>query len=161
MHLHFLIESQNDIGWLNLFKGLWSKQWMSAHEDYCENNKIAHNKLWTIGVTSLCWTMWLKLWKIRSSYHHGVEQEEKIKRKREKVVYQLRNLYDKKSRILAMDQDIFRASIEEHLEESTTRIQNWIAINKPVISLSMKKKRKKDKSKDIWKYFTKKKSKEN
>ena len=35
LELHFLIQSQSDIGWLNLFKGLWSKQWLSAHEDYC------------------------------------------------------------------------------------------------------------------------------
>ena len=90
-----------------------------------------------------------------------MEQEDKLKRKREKLEYQLRNLYDKRSKTLAMDQDIFRESVEEHLEESTTRIQNWIAISKPLISLSMKEKRNKEKSKDISKFFGQRKSKTN
>ena len=58
IELHYLIQSQNDIGWLNLFKGLWSKQWLTAHEEYCENMKLPHSENWTISVTHLCWTMW-------------------------------------------------------------------------------------------------------
>lgn len=149
IHIHYLIEFQKKIGWLNLFKGLWSKRWLSIHEEYCENNNIPQNRLWTIGVTSLCWTMWLKLWKKRNWYHHGVEQYTKLQKRRQKLEYQLKYLYDKKSKTLAMDQDIFRDSVEEHLVESTFRIKMWISINKPLISLSMKEKKKKEKSKNV------------
>ena len=99
--------------------------------------------------------MWLKLWEIRNGHHHGVEQEEKVRRNREKLVYQLRDLYDKKSKTLAMDQDIYRTSLTEHLKESTFKRKSWIAVNKPLIRLSMQEKREKEKSHDIRKYFRK------
>ena len=129
MHLYFLIVSQNNIGWLNLFKGLWSKQCLTAHEEYCKCNEIPKKNLWTIGVTSLCWTMWMQLWKIRNGHHHGVEQDDKSRRTREKLCYQLKDLYDKKPKTLAMDQDIFTDSVETHLDKSTFRIKTWIATN--------------------------------
>ena len=142
---------------MNLFKGLWSKQWLSAHATYCEENKLPHAENWTVGVTHLCWTMWLKLWGIRNGHHHGIEQDDKTRRNREKWIYKLKDLYHKKSKTLAMDQDIYRNSLEEHLTESTFKIKTWVTMNAPLIRLSMKEKREKEKSYDIRKYYARRK----
>ena len=56
-----------------------------------------------------------------------------------------------------MDQDIYRNSLEEHLTESTFKIKTWVTMNAPLIRLSMKEKREKEKSYDIRKYYARRK----
>ena len=129
---------------------------MTAHAEHCETNKLPHSDNWTIGVTHLCWTMWMKLWEIRNGHHHGIEQEDKLKRNREKWIYQLKDMYNKKSKMLAKDKDIFRESLEEHLQESTFKIKTWVILNKPLVTQSIKEKREVEKSQDIRKFLPKK-----
>ena len=57
--------------------------------------------------------------------------------------------YEKKAKTLAMDQDIYDSSLNEHLQESTFRIKSWITVNKLLIRLSMKEKREKNESHNI------------
>ena len=106
-----------------MFKGLWPKQWLLVPTDYCVKQKIPHSENWTIAITHLCWTMRLKLWEIRNGHHHGIEQEDKIKRNREKWIYNLKDFYNKQSKTLAKDRDIFRNLLEDHVEESTFKIK--------------------------------------
>ena len=83
LDLHFLIESQNEIGWLNLFKGIWSKQWIIMQNKWYTQNKMSESEIWPIGITSLCWSMWIQLWELRNGHHHGIEMEDRIRRNRE------------------------------------------------------------------------------
>ena len=68
---------------------------------------------------------------------------------------QIEAFIQQKGKILAKDIDIYRNSLEDHLQESTFKIKTWVILNTPLITQSIKEKKKKEKSYDIRKFCVK------
>lgn len=157
LKFHFLIESLNDTGWLNSFEGLWSTQWHTMQEEESADTKKLTDTC-AITLTLLMCAEWYKLREIRNGHHHGLEKESKNKRLKEKLAYKMHNLYAKKNKVLAMDCNLFAEELGSHLTKLIFHMKTWIALNEPIIQLSMEAKKKVEKSKDLRTFFTKRKT---
>jgi hypothetical protein len=128
------VEEQTTIGWHNLVKGLWSKQWgeiQRQHEEEIYKQK-KDKKIKKLGYST--WTRdnitwWIETahaaWTNRNQQIHQTEHTENS-RQREEVIAQIIQLYAMENEVRQIDKNIFGMSIERRLLQSTRALETWV-----------------------------------
>ena len=87
---------------------------------------------------SQLWTSIMQgLWKGRNDARHGADQAKAASITRDKLRRELQVMYDKRHLLHEEDRDIFRSTLDIHMEESTTRIKNWLTSYQPLVLYSV------------------------
>jgi hypothetical protein len=132
-----LIQSQTKIGWTNLFRGHLSTSWTSLQHAHLlsigETNQKLRANLWAGKIISFIWDKWFDLWLLRNTYHHGKTSAEKEVQKIAKTKSVLEYLYSFKNKVEYQNRDLFRDTLELHLEEPVSRQALWVKLFRQII----------------------------
>ena len=139
-----LIDSQNKIGWDQLYKGRWSTEWVRAHERFMQSQvhsgacKSASS--WVLSIGRLLLDQWLELWKLRNEERHGKDKSQEDQIRQHRLHSELHELYTYKDQVCPTDRNIFHATAQDHLSQHTSLdiIENWISTYKESIKASAK-----------------------
>lgn len=128
---HNLIQSQNKIGWLNLYRGKWSLEWRQLHNRYSARNAILHDgKTWVQKCGKYLIDRWLTLWKLRNDERHGADQIERRQKLKTTLTHQLEQYYSLQPEVVPFDRQLLFpfTNAETHLQASTDMdgLQEWI-----------------------------------
>ena len=138
-----LIENQNKLGWDQLYRGRWTKEWSSLQSEYCETNNEQTSGTpqvtrWSVGLGRLLIDQWIKLWQLRNIQRHGADIENQNQIRQQVLHSELRELYTYRHRVCPTDLVLFHPSVDHHLNHhpSLDTIETWIATNKEAIKAS-------------------------
>ena len=137
-----LIDEQNMIGWDQVYKGRWSREWGRLQESYARRQQGPHErqlgKTWVMGVGRLLIDQWLKVWTMRNADRHGVDLAMQMTIRERVVFSKLEELYTYKDRVCPTEQSLFYANVEVHRAQtpSLDAIENWILTFKEAIVAS-------------------------
>ena len=108
---HQLIHDQNDIGWLQLFRCRWAKEWTSCYIAVAQQQGIPKPTMearkWVQNSGKFLLQQWWALWKLRTEERHGHDQETKAAKLRDVVMSQLEALYRYRLTIMPVDRRIY------------------------------------------------------
>lgn len=93
-----LIETQNRIGWDQLYKGRWSTHWGELQTQYSQslNNstkKVPSGAEWVLAMGRLLIDQWLVLWAQRNEDRHGKDERQNTLLRLHVIRSQLEELY--------------------------------------------------------------------
>jgi hypothetical protein len=130
------IKAQSHIGWLAMLRGYWSLEWQQAYEkthptpdseSRKERNKRQRKmKRWQKKVIQNTWGSMISLWKTRNDERHGRDKESRDSARREVLHKELEDLYNRKNEYPARVQRLLRDSYEVHIQETVTKIADWL-----------------------------------
>jgi hypothetical protein len=138
--------SQNRIGWMSVFRGFGSKQWLEAHlshvrevplwdpKDQATRNK--HQDRWLNTVLQFVMRKCHQLWKLWNNERHGVTPAEKSTALRITAERELARLYDRRADCEPRHRNLFFETLETHHRQSLSKIRNWISMHSSIIRIS-------------------------
>ena len=134
-----VITTQNKIGWDQVYRGRWSKTWISAQEAYQRRtSKNANSTLWMLGLGRLLIDQWLLVWHLRNEQRHGTDQLRHSQLQAQILHSQMRELYSYRHKVLPCDQHIFQESLESHIfNSSLDALESWIQTYQAAIQASL------------------------
>ena len=139
---HRLLEEQAAIGWDQLFKARWSRQWNQVQGEYQQRHHpttaLLSSNRWTTAMGRRLLDRWLALWDIRNEERHGRDAEQKQAAKLQHITAQLEDIYSYKSRVCPNDVHLFYSNVEEHLQRHTSicQIEDWLSMHSEAIRAS-------------------------
>jgi hypothetical protein len=119
---HTLATSQTRIGWLCLFRGFWSLEWLQEH---------LHRQ-----VTRFVITHSHKLWMLRNQERHGVTPAEREACLRITVKRELDRLYNSSCHCEPHTRTMYFPTVAAHKLNLLYEIRNWIVMYEDVIRIS-------------------------
>ena len=137
-----LIQSQNDIGWDQLYRGRWSVEWRQQQDNYMTNHPDGlpiSGSDWVRGLGRLLIDQWFQLWKLRNDDRHGKDQEQQ-RILRERIIHaSIREMYTYRSKVCPADRHIFHESAEEHIQRHPllNSMEDWLLNYRPMILASV------------------------
>jgi hypothetical protein len=81
---------------------------------------------WQRKVLQTTWGMSIKLWTLRNNERHGWDKESRDQSRREVLHKELEDLYLRKDEYPAWVQRLLRASYDTHIQESVTKLADWL-----------------------------------
>jgi ADP-heptose:LPS heptosyltransferase len=81
---------------------------------------------WQKQLLQTAWTSMIQLWKLRITERHGWDAESKESARREVLHKELEAIYDQKQQYPRRVQRLLRASYEIHIQESATKLADWL-----------------------------------
>jgi hypothetical protein len=130
------LEAQEKIGWLTMLRGYWATTWQETFEETLyvasdEDKKDQHKRLiqmagWQRKVLQTTWGMSIKLWTLHNNERHGWDKESPNRSQREVLHKELEDLYLRKDEYPARVQRLLQGSYELHIQESVTKLANWL-----------------------------------
>jgi hypothetical protein len=129
---HPLIDSQNKIGWNQIFRGRFSTQWSTLQHRHLKQHEwvtpYRHGRSWTSFTSKHFLSKWIDLWDLRNGERHGKDDTTRRALLTERVHQKLQQLYTLRLRVLPIHRKHFFASVAEHIQEqpSLTNMENWI-----------------------------------
>jgi hypothetical protein len=130
------LEAQYQIGWEEMLRGYWSTQWQREYEQTYlppqEEDRTAKNKRtlqmqrWQKQLIQTVWHSMIALWKLRNDERHGWDAESREAARREVMHHELAEIYDRKDDYPARVQRLLRPSYETHIQETATKIADWL-----------------------------------
>lgn len=136
---HVLISCQNQIGWDQVYRGRWSKEWLRLQDAYHNNRQIrdSNSTSWMVSLGRLLIDQWFLVWHIRNEQRHGRDQIRHSQLRAQILHSQMRELYSYRDRVLPCDQSIFQESLETHLfNSSLDTLESWINTYQAAIQAS-------------------------
>jgi hypothetical protein len=150
-----LISQQNAIGWRQLFHSRFSREWARLHDDYqfTLQQQHDHNSAyfkgtikrtgdqWCTDITTVLWSRWTELWKLRNDVVHGRDaQERQQQRTQEKEnLRKLRHIYSTREFMEPSIQELLFDKVTEHEKLPSQSIHNWLAVHEDIFNQSIKK----------------------
>jgi hypothetical protein len=137
-----LIHSQNSIGWDQLYKGQWSKEWQILQDAYTQRQhpqpSTSSSHSWVLFRGHLLLDQWLDLWQLRNLERYGKDALVHRQARLRILTSELQELYSYRDKVHPADQQIFYASVEQHLEHhpSLDHIEDWISTHHDAIKAS-------------------------
>jgi hypothetical protein len=133
---HALINTQNAIGWRQLYNGRMSTEWAVLQGQWLRQNsnedKKLSGQLWTAAIIGRIWTSWRTVWEQRNGDVHGRDETTRQIATMLQVKRELREIYKLKGKVMPVDAPAFRDSVEVHIE-ATPRVddlRNWLTLYK-------------------------------
>ena len=145
-HCRRLLEEQHKIGWNNLFRGKFSKEWNKIQRKYIASymsrkptELIILNKRTNIvvGIFNEIYEMSHKMWKDRCNDRHKCTNGRPSPAAFLEVEREVRSLYAMKESVLTTDHIAFTDDIEIHLGHSLQKLRAWVHRWKPVLIKSV------------------------
>jgi hypothetical protein len=81
---------------------------------------------WQKKMLQATWSLMIMLWAIRNNEHHGWDKESHDSAKWEVLHKELENIYNWKHEYPARVQWLLWDSYEAHIQETVTKIANWL-----------------------------------
>ena len=138
-----LIDSQEAIGWDQLFHGRLSTKWMPTHRHHFQNNGCTQTRQnsgiqWLTKIMKITWTHSHKMWTARNKKKHGQTLAEQLETQRQLCVAEVTLYYQYHTDGLlhnSIPEDIFYRSLSEHLrkEASLTELDTWLVDHRQII----------------------------
>ena len=139
--LEQLIDSQNEIGWCQLFNGRWSRRWSIIQgvfmgDDVSQDWSPIGDR-WNAAVLQELWELWHELWSTRNAAVHGIDEVTRRAAAMTVLRRRIRNVYEQQHRVEPRLEPIFRSSMEQHLAKGEVYVQNWLAIHESLVHNSV------------------------
>jgi len=139
---HDLIQSQNKIGWEQLYQGRWSTWWAKLQSDYHKRKanqlETSSGPQWVLETGRLLIDQWLNLWKLRNEERHGKDISQQQEHRKEIAKTELTALYALKNKVCPSEAQLFLTSPEEHLtQHSINTIEAWLVTHRDAIQASV------------------------
>jgi hypothetical protein len=149
-----IVACQASIGWMVLFRGYWSLEWLVAHQNLVltspvlneakqkeakQKERYKKQEQWLGKVASLVMRQVHNLWILRNNERHGVTPAGKESRLRVTVEQELEIVYASRASCQPCHQAIFHASIASHKLKPLGEIRNWLSMYSVLIKLSCKR----------------------
>lgn len=141
---HGVIRTQNILGWNQLFKARWSKQWaiqQNAHRDkYPTSTTLVEGNRWVVQLGHMLVESWLDLWQMRNAERHGQDKAHQEAFKLQVITAELNKLYNLKHSVCPSDRHLFYTNAAEHLQrhQNLSQIEEWIHLYRDAIRASAK-----------------------
>ena len=131
------------IGWRQLFNGRLTKEWAHLQQQYLERTKLVDKHrtglTWSVQIICTIWRHWLEVWETRNQVIHGKDESTREKATRQKLKFQLEELYSLKDAVCSHHRNkFFEHDIDTHLQKKNNQLSNWIRINSGPIQASVK-----------------------
>jgi hypothetical protein len=144
-----LAKEQGRIGWHQLIRGYWPKQWEQHQQTYSEDanpnehDGQSYSSSWVSTIQHLIWNEVHKLWIIRNEDRHGKEELMKVERQCAQFRREAEWLYGMKAQCLPSHRStIFHSSFQAHAvttENTIHQLGAWLRLNKTTILASVMK----------------------
>ena len=136
---HQLIESQNQIGWIQIYRGKWSREWVKAHEKYARHrewdSEDSDGPAWVHKCGNFLLERWKVLWTLRNTERHGKDEKEKQTNLQNLLLPQLEHYYRLAQRVIPVDKALLfpYQDATTHLDQTQNleQLQEWILDNLP------------------------------
>lgn len=134
-----LRQSQDAIGWDHFLRGKFSSEWSRLQFKFAvRHNKVEESKNWLNWLIKYMSMQSHNLWCSRNSKRHGSDRASTRSSKLAQARRDVSALYELRDKVLPNDRVLFCASLEIHLLQPLTQLQNWLIINKELIRLSVR-----------------------
>jgi hypothetical protein len=144
-----IMQTQASIGWMPLFRGYWSTEWLVAHQTLVrtspvlnaadQKSRTKHQDQWLGKVASFVMRQIHQLWMLRNNERHGVTPAEKETRMRITVERELDQVYAKRLSCELCHQAIFYDDISLHKRQPLLELRNWLSMYSVLIKISCKR----------------------
>jgi hypothetical protein len=139
--------SQNRIGWMAIFRGFWSHEWLVAHIAHVrsvplrdqkdqEETRNKHQGRWLNSVSRFVMRKCHQLWKFRNNERHGVTPADKASALRITAERELAQLYDRQADCEPRHRNLFFTTLAAHNRQTLSEIRNWISMHSSIICIS-------------------------
>jgi hypothetical protein len=137
-----LVNSQNKIGWQHLLKGRFSNQWTIIQGRHIlDDPEIDQQKQsgdrWLKQVLHHLWTHLWRLWISRNEDLHGRDNDEKERKRLEKLRPRILALYAKKDLLMACDKPILELPIHTRMKLHSRELETWVRLVTPTIKRAL------------------------
>ena len=139
-----LILSQNAIGWRQIFRGRFSREWQRIQNDnYMKHKHKSKYKRtgnrWQQQLITTVWENWFELWAIRNGEVHGTTETSRAQAQRREVDRQLVEIYASRVFMEEETQVLLEPDQAAHAQRPTHVNKNWLAMAGPVIRSSVRR----------------------
>ena len=144
--LQSIIQSQESIGWDQLFSGRFSMQWRTLHHQQLQERGYQINRInsgipWVTSIIRILWKHIHQVWIHRNQVRHGATFSEQLEKQRQLCVAEVSLYYDYKTNdLLAPDlpEHIFYPTLQEHLhkESKLSELDQWLCNYRDIILTS-------------------------
>ena len=138
-----LIHQQNTIGWDQLYRGRWSKEWSRLHRMYAGSQlaweaQEQEGSKWVTYHGTILLQRWMKLWTLRNQERHGEDQQAHHRNRYTILLKELTTLYELRNEVTPRDRSIFFSSVAQHMEAKPdlNNIEDWIHTHRTAIRAS-------------------------
>jgi hypothetical protein len=127
LHIRYapLFKAQSQIGWHNILQGRFSKSWLAR---ISSDETVARR--WITYTIKHIWNVWYEVWKYRCDTNQGDNPANKEIRMRQKLLPQVKQLYDEVDNVDPSDAYFFKSTQEELLLRQPQDIERWVRIAK-------------------------------
>jgi hypothetical protein len=144
-----IMQTQATIGWMPIFRGYWSTEWLVAHHNLLlaspvlnaadQQSRYKHQDQWLGKVASFVMSQVHQLWMLRNNERHGVTPAEKETRMRITVERKLDQVYAKRLSCELCHQAIFYDDISLYKKQPLLELRNWLSMYTVLIKISCKR----------------------
>jgi hypothetical protein len=139
--LHKAIESQNKIGWNQIYCGRISVDFSISQEQFYRWQQLpttTHNgQKWTRDLTYKIWEMMLKLWQNRNTAKHDKDERSKTQHTRRQLQARTHQCYSQAHTLSTVDRHhLFQKTLEERLNDNPQSLQAWVAGTERIIRIN-------------------------
>ena len=136
---HLALITQNNIGWRQIFMGRISQEWEKLQgSGPTINGKNREAYIWGASLVEVSIKSFMELWEQRNEEVHGKTEQQKQKKRLEKLSIEVRRLHSMRDLTRPSDDFIFHKDVEIFLEKATAKMAaNYISTNKRIIKHSI------------------------
>jgi exonuclease III len=134
-----LRHSQDDIGWDQFLRGKLSEDWNRLQHRYaCRHSKNEQSKNWLQWLVRYMASQLYNLWLSRNRDRHGHDSASQYQAKLLQTRRDITEMYSFLDKVLPHDRDLFCSSLDAHLIQPLSQLKGWLAVNKPLILMSVR-----------------------
>ena len=140
------MEAQAKIGWVHMLQGYWSLEWQKAYENSYQipidenrktrNKRLIHMVRWQKKIIVPVWGAMILLWTLRNDEQHGWNKESQDRSRQEVLHHELAEIYGRQHEYPARAQHLLRASYEIHIQETVTKLSDWLECYKGTFAIT-------------------------
>jgi exonuclease III len=138
-----LLESQEKIGWPQIFNGRMSLKWQTLQQEYLtrtgnlSKNRTGHQ--WTKAIITHTWDQWMELWEERNRICHGIDNIHRHNLQSEQAKAELEAIYANRDNMLPQDRDLLFSSLAEHMHQkgNLQTLRNWLNLHRDLFKASI------------------------
>jgi hypothetical protein len=137
--LHHVAAAQRAIGWHQILRGRFSKQWITAQDQYLGTTaSTQHNGTrWLTNLIDFIFAQWWTLWELRNEDRHGRDLATQSQAHARQAIHELTQIYDTyQHTVPARLEWLFTTSLQTRMQWPTHALRLWITTWKPILQES-------------------------
>jgi hypothetical protein len=131
--------AQHTIGWHQILRGRFSKQWIKAQDRYLGTNATTQNDgtRWLTNVIDFIFAQWWTLWELRNEDRHGRDLATQSQAHARQAIHELTQLYDDYQHTVPDRLGwLFTTPLQTRMQWPTHALRLWINTWKPILQES-------------------------